>query len=185
VGCGSAYTRGGIARANDLSAYPNACEKQAVPYAVIAFGTFAPFFIVPCLLAAAAMNFLTFRKRMLPAAKGVPLLLAAPVMLALLYPMYLVFVKSWQPVGYGICLLLFSAAACVTPWLALRRLPLRLVSVVLVIGAMLGATFCLNNVLRLGENVALFTGMFITSLCVLVFAAALLRKTRKEKEKTA
>jgi hypothetical protein len=110
---------------------------------------------------------------------------AAPVMLALLYPLYLVFVKSWQPIWYGVCLLLFSAAACVTPWLALRRLPLRLVSVALVIGAMLGATFCLNNVLRLGENVALFTGMFITSLCVLVFAAALLRKTRKEKEKTA
>ena len=64
------------------------------------------------------------------------------------------------------------------------RLPLRLLSIVFIIGAMPGATFCLNNVLRLGEDAALFTGIFILSLCEFAFAAALLRRAGKEKEKT-
>ena len=176
LGCGSAYTRGSSARVSDLSAYPNACSKEAVPYALVALGR--PILLiltVASLAAAAVLNFLTFRRKRFRAATNVPLLLSAPLMAALIYPMYLVFCVKWTPILYGVCLALFMICAAVTPWLAFKKLPVRLSLIVLFTAASFGATFLLNNVLHLGEALALFAGTAIPALLTLISAAKLKR----------
>ena len=176
VGCGSPYTLGSAFRVNDLSAYPDACSESRMTYGMRAFlrnvSLIAP---AVMLLAAALLNLLTVRKnKALPLRKKLPLALCAPVMLALLQPLYQFFYVSWRQVPYGICLGLFTVFAAITPWLALRRVPARLAVVVLTTAASFGVTFLVNNLLHI--DVALALGAGETALAAPVFVCALPRK---------
>ena len=183
-GCGSPYTPGTHMRVSDLSAYPNACSDEAVPYALVALGEPAMLALtLACLAAAAVLNLLTFRRKRFPAAKNVPLAVCAPVMAALVYPMYLVFCVKWTAPLYGVCLALFMVAAAVTPWLAFKKLPVKLILILAATAASFGATFALNNLLHLGEALALFAGTALPSLLTLA-SATILYKTLKKPAQT-
>lgn len=179
VGCGSPYALGSVSRANDLSAYPNGCSESRMSYgakkALRNCSLIAP---AVMLLAAALLNLLSARKyKTLLMRKRLPLALCAPVMLALLWPLYQVFYVSWQQIPYGVCLGVFTLCAAVTPWLALRRVPVRLAVIVLTSAASFGITFAINNLLHL--DVALALGAGETVSAAVVFACALLLYRKK------
>ena len=181
VGCGSPYTLGSAFRVNDLSAYPDACSRSRMTYGMRAFlrnvSLIAP---AVMLLAAAVLNILTARKdKTLPLRKKLPLVLCAPVMLALLQPMYQFFYVSWRQVPYGICLGLFTVFAAITPWLALRRVPAKLAAVVLTAAASFGITFLINNLLQIDVALALGAGETFTSAVTLLCAAVYARRAGK------
>ena len=185
LGCGSAYTRGKTQRISDLSVFPNACSEQRVPYVLIAYGdTAAAALALLCLAISAVLNLVSFRRKpRFAAAKGVPLLFAAPVMLALAYPLYYSFCLNWTQKLYAACIAVYLTAGAVTPWLALRRVPTRLAAVLAATGASLGLTFLLNNVLRLGESVALACGALLPAAFTLACAVRLLKRRCKEARK--
>ena len=180
VGCGSPYALGSAFRVNDLSAYPDGCSESRMTYGTKTFLRNVSL-IVPAVLlpAAALLNLLSARKnKALPLRKKLPLALCAPVMLALLQPLYQFFFVNWQPVPYGVCLGLFTVFAAITPWLALRRLPARLAVVVLTTAASFGITFLINNLLQIDVALALGAGETVTSAVVFACALLLYRKNK-------
>ena len=184
VGCGSPYTLGSAFRVNDLSAYPNGCSESRMTYGAKTLLRNASL-IAPAvmLLAAAVLNLLSARKeKSLPLRKKIPLALCAPVMLALLQPLYQFFYVNWQQVPYGVCLGLFTVCAAITPWLALRRVPARLAAIVLTSAVSLGITFVINNLLHIDVALALGAGETVPAAVTLCCAAALARVSARRRQ---
>ena len=180
VGCGSPYSLGSAFRVNDLSAYPDACSASRMTYGAKTLlrnlSLIAP---AVMLLATALLNLLTARKeKALPLRKKLPLALCAPLMLALLWPLYQFFYVNWQQVPYGVCLGLFTVCAAITPWLALRRVPARLAVVILTTAASFGLTFAINNLLHIDVALALGAGETVTAAVVFVCALLLYQKNK-------
>nr|MCR5041164.1 right-handed parallel beta-helix repeat-containing protein [Clostridia bacterium] len=172
VGCGSEYSRGSVFRANDLSVYPDGCEKSLMTYGALTLLRRIFVNLPAVLLTAGAVLYLLAvrRKKTLKKARRILLPTAPPVMLALLWPMYRVFVVSWQPVFYGICLGAFVISAGTAIWLSVKRAPLRIAVIVFSTAASWGLTFLINNVLHIDTALALGAGE--TALAAAVFAAA-------------
>lgn len=184
LGCGAEYTRGAWSRVSDLSAYENACSSPRFPYAFTVFGKrIAPVFIVLLLVVCAALGVIAaVRKKALSKPKRVLCALYAPVMLAALYPLYLSYAAAWKPALYAMGMLLFLIPAAVAPWLALRRIPAKIVFALLQAALFFAVTVTLNNVFRMGEDLALFTGELLTALPVLVFTALFFRRISERKQ---
>ncbi len=172
IGCGSAYERGSAARVSDLSAYENACSDPVFPYALSAFGNrVLPVLSIVLLAAAFALNLLYAIRNAKNAKRKtlIPLLVCAPAMILLTYPLKLTYIDAWKPVPYAASAILFLLFAAVTPWFAFRKLPARIGAILLQSALFFAATVVLNNVLRLGENLAMSCAEFIIAFLTLIW----------------
>lgn len=173
VGCGSACFRGDTARVNDLSAYENACGGHPLSYTARRQAEWLlPALILVSLLGCFICSVKWIKRDpKVSRLKKLLFLLCAPIMLALLVPLYYSFVIKWQMYLYGICLALFIVFSVMPAFLSRRRIWLRILCSMIAVGLSMGLTFLLNNVLHLGEALALFAGVSVLSvfsfLCIL------------------
>ena len=186
IGAGSHYERGSIFRKSDLSAYPNACSKELVPYTLIfAIVEVSPILQVVFLsLIFVGALALWFLKTNASLAQKIVLTVVAPLTIGCMYPLYLFF-SAGRMVGYFIFMALFSIVTALPCSLLIRNKWLRLLPPAAFFGSFAGLAFLSENTLSLSKAFALNVSQFVLILtsiiCVVVFFIKLFYPKKDER----